>query len=255
MRHHGTWGMLPRECAADDCAPLACPPAIASLFALVRARRLFSPSANLTKHSSAARLDGLNLGQLDGGATEAGRQVGDVEVDALWGLDGAQLGARGAANASIEAANRLLQGAVLLRVVTVGAKGRVARGRGAAAVGGEGLGKLAGGRGRVRLGGMIDRCCCVAQSVDWAENRWDTERGEILTGNGAGADKFDQGGALRVRGGLSKSSSCKHCGVGVVETVSRRVSSTALRHWNEKPSSLGADTCRGVRSRGGIRAG
>lgn len=119
----------------------------------IRQRR----GTRLAEERGATRLDGLNLGQLEGGAAEAEGEVRGVEEDALGGLNGAELGARGAANAGLGAADGLLEGAMLLGVVAVGAEGGVPRGRGAAGVGGgEGVGEGARGRGGVRPGGVVD---------------------------------------------------------------------------------------------------
>lgn len=94
------------------------------------------PSAtqlHLTKDGCAAGLDGLNFAHVKGLATEAGGELGDVESNALGREDRAQLVARGAANASISA-NGLLEGTVLLGVVTVGTEGGVSGSSIAAAV-------------------------------------------------------------------------------------------------------------------------
>lgn len=89
-------------------------------------------------------LDGLNLAHIDRTTAEAGRQLGDVKGDALGRKDRAELVARGAANAGISTANGLLEGTVLLGVVTVGAEGVVPGSRVAVAiVRGEALGELA----------------------------------------------------------------------------------------------------------------
>lgn len=69
---------------------------------------------------------------------------------------------------------------MLLCVVAVGAEGRVTRGRRAVAVAREGLGKLARRRGRVRLGGVIDRGYCVVGSVSRARGK--AGRGESSQG-------------------------------------------------------------------------
>lgn len=76
----------------------------------------------LADQSCATRLDGLNLADVDWQATVAGRQVRDVKVDTLGGLDRAQLGAGGATNSSFGIANRLLKRTVLLSVVAVAAE-------------------------------------------------------------------------------------------------------------------------------------
>lgn len=102
----------------------------------------FANKLHLTKDGSAARLDGLNFAQVDRLAAEAGRELGDVESNALGGQDRAQLVARGAANASVRA-NGPLERTVLLSVVTVGAEGRVGGSSITAAVGRKVLGELA----------------------------------------------------------------------------------------------------------------
>lgn len=87
-----------------------------------------------TEEGSAAGLDGLDLGQVDGLALEAGGELGAVEEDAGGGDDGAQLVAGGAADAGLRAgADGALKGAVLLGVVAVGAEGDVSGGGGAVA--------------------------------------------------------------------------------------------------------------------------
>lgn len=101
-------------------------------------RSLRQPSA---EESSTAALDGLDFGHVNGAAAEAGRQVAAVEVEALGGLDRAQVGARGAADAT----DRLAEGTVLLDAAAVRAEAgvRVA-------------GQRARGRGRVRLRRVVD---------------------------------------------------------------------------------------------------
>lgn len=110
-----------------------------------------------------AGLDGLNLSHVEGGAVEAGGQLGGVEVDARGRSDGTQVGTGGAANAGARA-DGLLEGTVLLCVVAVGAEGAVAGGGGRGAD--EALGELAGGRGGVRLGGVVDRGCKVSAGAN-----------------------------------------------------------------------------------------
>lgn len=116
-----------------------------------RAERVFY----LAQEGGAAGLDSLNLGEVDRLAAEASRELRNVKEDALGSLDGAKVGARHAADASLAGANRLLEGAVLLSVVAVGTEAGVAGG----AVGGETIGELARGRGRVRLGRVVDGRC------------------------------------------------------------------------------------------------
>lgn len=95
-----------------------------------------------TEESSTPGLDSLDLGQVDGCPSEAGRELGGVEEGARGGGDGAQFRARGAANARLSETDGLLEGAVLLGMVAVGAEGGVAGGGGR---GPEALGELAGG--------------------------------------------------------------------------------------------------------------
>jgi len=137
---------------------------------------------SLSKQSSATRLDGLNLAEVDGSAAEAGGELRDVKEDARGGLDGAEAGARGAADA-ILCTDGLLERAVLLSVVAVGAEGGVARRRAV-----EGFGQRAAGRGRVRLGRVVDG-----------------------GGNGARTDKLDERRALGVSGSLAEGASSEHC--------------------------------------------
>lgn len=93
--------------------------------------------------SCAARFDGFDLAQVDGLAVEAGRELRDIKGDALGRSNGAELVARGATNASFNAADGPLKRAVLLGVVTVGAE-RVVSGGGISVtvVCGETLGEL-----------------------------------------------------------------------------------------------------------------
>ena len=116
-----------------------------------------SQPASSSEQGSAAALEGLNLGLGDGGAPEAGGQLVAVKVDALRGLDGAQVGAGGAADAGVGGGlDGLAEGAELLSVVAVGAEGAV--GGGLLVVLGEVLGEGVGGRGRVRMGRVVDGC-------------------------------------------------------------------------------------------------
>ena len=78
---------------------------------------------------------------------EALRELVAVEGDAAWGDNGSKVGAR-------LAADRLAQGAVLLRMVPVRAKARVR-----VAVAREALGESPGGRGRVRVRGVVNLGC------------------------------------------------------------------------------------------------
>lgn len=66
----------------------------------------------------ATGLDGLDLGRGEGDPAEALGQLVAVEVDALGGLDGAQV-RRGLRADAADGADGLAQGAVLLRVVPV----------------------------------------------------------------------------------------------------------------------------------------
>lgn len=85
----------------------------------------------LTNKGGTARLDGLDLCEVDRGATEAGRQLGHVEEDAVGGLDRAQASTGRATNTTLGEGNRLLEGTVLLGTVTVGAeRGVRSRGKG-----------------------------------------------------------------------------------------------------------------------------
>lgn len=140
----------------------------------------------LAEESSAAGLDGLNLGEVDGLAAEAGGKLGNVKEDAVGGVDGTQLGAGEAADARLAGANSFLKGAVLLGVVAVGAEIGVT---GGARVGGEALRELARGRGGVRLGGVVNG-----------------------GGNGARTNELDQGLALGVSGSLAESARGEHDG-------------------------------------------
>lgn len=97
-----------------------------------------------------AGLDSLNLGLGERLATEAGGELVAVKVEALGGLDGAKSGAGRATNAGLLTADGLAKGAVLLGVLAVGAEGG-----GRTPVGGERVG----GRGRVRLGSVVDGSC------------------------------------------------------------------------------------------------
>lgn len=85
----------------------------------------------LTNQGGTARLDGLDLCEVDGSAAEAGRQLGHVEEDAVGGLDRAQASTGRTTNTTLGEGNRLLEGTVLLGTVTVGAeRGVRSRGKG-----------------------------------------------------------------------------------------------------------------------------
>lgn len=110
------------------------------------------------EQGGAAGLDGLDLGEVDGGPAEAGGQVVPVEEDALGGLDGAHLVAGHHAHAR-GAAGGLAQGAVLLGVVAVAAEGIVRVAAGGAAALAEVSGQRPGRGLRVRMGGVVDVGC------------------------------------------------------------------------------------------------
>jgi hypothetical protein len=117
---------------------------------------------DLAEEGGTARLDGLDLLELDGCPAETGGELGGVEVHA----GGCGYGAQGRAGSSTDAvgfrvANALLEGTVLLGMVAVGAEGGVAGGR----VGDEGRGELAVGGGWVRLGSVVDGGCGMADLV------------------------------------------------------------------------------------------
>jgi hypothetical protein len=110
----------------------------------VRAQRTFPISSSASRScvkARTSRLDGLDFGLRPCEASKALRQLGAVEEVTLSGLDGAERTSWGATNAAREAL--LVQRAVLLSFL---------------AVAGEGLGEVLGGRGRMRLGSMIDLC-------------------------------------------------------------------------------------------------
>jgi hypothetical protein len=104
----------------------------------------------LTEESSAARLDSLDLGSVEGSAVEAGRKLRKVKGNTLGRVDRAQRGSTGTAEA------RLLKRTMLLDVVTVGAEVLVRSGGVAVSIAGPGLGELLNTGGGVRLGGMVD---------------------------------------------------------------------------------------------------
>lgn len=131
----------------------------------------------------ATGLNGLDLGSTESGTAEARRELRHVESNAVGGMDRAEAGARGTANATFST-NGLLQGTVLLGVVAVGAEGGVCGIGRTIAVVGETLGERSGRRGRVSLGGVID-----------------------VGRDGARTKELDERDALGVDSGLSKSSS------------------------------------------------
>lgn len=116
---------------------------------------------------------------------EAGRELREVEGDALGSVDGAKRGSAGAAEA------RLLKGTVLLGVVAVGAEGLVGRGRVAVTVASPRLGKLLDSGGRVGLGGVIE-----------------------VGRDGSGSEELDEGSSLSVDSSLSEGSSNREHVVG-----------------------------------------
>lgn len=107
--------------------------------------------SQLREHSGTARLDGLDLGEGERGAVEAGGELAAVEVDALGRGDRPEVGASLAANASVGGRDGLAQRPKLLRVVAVRAEGGVRR----LEVGRERLGR----RRRMGLRRVIDRDC------------------------------------------------------------------------------------------------
>lgn len=109
----------------------------------------------LAEHGSAARLDGIDLGGSQGAALEAGGETRGIEENTLGSLDSTEVSTAGATNATVRS-NALLERTMLLGVVSVGAEGSVARGGGAVAVAGPGLGELAKGRSGMRLGSVVD---------------------------------------------------------------------------------------------------
>lgn len=93
--------------------------------------------------SCATGFDSFDLAQVDGLAVEAGRELRDVKGNALGRKNRAELVARGATNAGLNAADGPLKRAVLLGVVTVGAERVVSGGSiTTTVVCGETLGKL-----------------------------------------------------------------------------------------------------------------
>jgi hypothetical protein len=95
---------------------------------------------DLCKLAGTTRLNRVNLGLGPRHALEAGGQLRAVEEEAVAGLDRSERGAWGAADPGRVVAG-LVEGAVLLSLLAVGCKG---------------LGKRAGGGGRVDVGGVVD---------------------------------------------------------------------------------------------------
>jgi hypothetical protein len=141
----------------------------------------------LTEESSAARLDSLDLGSVEGSAVEASRKLGKVKGNTLGGIDRAQRGSAGTAEA------RLLKRTVLLDVVAVGAEVLVGSGGIAVSVAGPGLGELLGTRGGVRLGGVVD-----------------------VGRDGSGTKELDERGSLSVDSSLSEGTSSREHGGGCI---------------------------------------
>jgi hypothetical protein len=110
---------------------------------------------DLTEESSAARLDSLDLGSVEGSAVEASRELRNVKGNTLGSVDRAQRGSAGAAEA------RLLKRTVLLDVVAVGAEVLVGSDGITVSVAGPRLGELLDARGGVRLGGVVDVGCRI----------------------------------------------------------------------------------------------
>lgn len=128
----------------------------------------------LTEESSAARLDSLDLGSVEASTVEASRELRKVKGNTLGGVDGAQGGSAGATEA------RLLERAVLLDVVAVGAEVLMGSGGIAVSVAGPRLGELLSARGGVRLGGVVE-----------------------VGRNGSGSEELDERGSLSVDSSLS----------------------------------------------------
>lgn len=167
---------------------------------------LSAGKASLGEEGGAARLDGLDLGSVQGLSVEAGGELGDVKVDAVGGVDVAE-GRAGTATNTRVGVDGVLEGTVLLGGVAVGAEAGVAGGGVAVAVAGPGLGELASGRSRVRLGGVVD-----------------------VGRNGSGTKELDERSALGVDSSLSKSSGSGEHGDGL--------------WWWKKPGGSGDGGCR-----------
>jgi hypothetical protein len=139
----------------------------------------------LTEESSTAGLDSLDLGSVEASTVEAGRELREVEGNALGSVDGAKRGSAGAAEA------RLLKGTVLLGVVAVGAEGLVGSGSLTVTVASPRLGKLLDSGGRMGLGGVVE-----------------------VGRNGSGSKELDEGSSLSVDSSLSEGSSDREHGDG-----------------------------------------
>jgi hypothetical protein len=140
---------------------------------------------------------------------EAGRKVVAVKIVALGRVDGAELGAGGAANAAGVGLDGLAERAELLSVVPVRAEGGVG---GKAGPGGR---EGAGGRGRVRLRGRVDVGYSIGVVRRWLPPARLMEGfldGEKLrrTGICALAEEANRRSALGVRSSLAQDASGKH---------------------------------------------
>lgn len=119
---------------------------------------------------------------------ESGGELREIEEDTLRGVDSAEAGTRGPANAVVEA-DGVLERTMLLSVVAIGAEGGVSRRGGAVSVDGEVVGELSAGRGGVRSGRVIN-----------------------VGRDGASANELDEGSSLSVDSSLSEDSSgSEHC--------------------------------------------
>jgi hypothetical protein len=96
-------------------------------------RRIRTPihrRTGLTHESRAARLDGLDLSQLNWGTSEPRRELGAIEVHSLGSQHRSHRRTRGATNACLLGLDCLTEGTELLGMVSVGAEGSVGAGRG-----------------------------------------------------------------------------------------------------------------------------
>lgn len=78
-----------------------------------------SEYAILSNQSGAARFDGFDLSQIDRRSAKASGELRHVEQNAGWWLDRTKLRTRGATDAGLDVADRLLKRPVLLSVVSV----------------------------------------------------------------------------------------------------------------------------------------
>lgn len=108
---------------------------------------------------------------------EAGREVVAVKVVALGGRHRAQVGAGQTADTAAARLDGLAERPELLGVVAVRAEGRVRRG--------EALGERTGRRGRVGVGGVVDRSYPVLVSSESREGA-----GAHKSRNVQGTDRF-----------------------------------------------------------------